>query len=109
MKNFVQRGDNLTLTAPYGLTSGQGALVGAIFGVASADAAINTDVVLVTEGVFDLTKAAGALTAGALVYWDNVNRNVTATATGNKLIGATTRAAASGDATARVLVTGQVS
>ena len=62
-----------------------------------------------TEGVFDLAKAAGAVTQGQLVYWDNVAKNVTTTATSNKLIGVATQAALSGDANVRVKVTGQVS
>lgn len=102
MKNFVQRGENLTLTAPRALTSGAGFLVGSIFGVASNAAASGAPVVGVTEGVFDLPKAAGAITAGAKVYWDNTAFNVTTTATNNTLIGVATQAAASGDATTRV-------
>ncbi len=37
MKNYVQKGETLTLAAPYAVSSGAGALVGAIFGVAAAD------------------------------------------------------------------------
>ena len=39
MKNYVQPGNTLTLTAPYAVTSGDGLLVGSIFGVAGGDAA----------------------------------------------------------------------
>lgn len=102
MKNFVQPGDNLDLIAPRALVSGAGFLVGAIFGVASTDAAQNAPVVGVTRGVFDLPKAAGAITQGQKLYWDNAAFNVTTTAGGNTLIGAATQAAAAGDATARV-------
>ena len=36
MKNFIQRGDVITVTAPTGgVTSGQGVLVGNLFGIAS--------------------------------------------------------------------------
>ena len=102
MKNFVQQGENLTLTAPRTLTSGAGFLVGSIFAVASNAAANGAPVVGVTEGVFDLPKATGAITAGAKVYWDNTAFNVSTTATNNTLIGVATQAAASNDATARV-------
>lgn len=102
MKNFVQRGDTLTLVAPYDVASGAGLLVGAIFAVATA-AALNTkDVEARTEGVYDLPKAAGAVTQGAKLYWDNAAKNVTTTAAGNTLIGVATQAAAGGDATTRV-------
>jgi len=98
MKNFVMEGRTITLTAPYAVTSGQGLLVGSIFGVASADAAISTDVESVLEGVFTLTKATGAAWAvGALIYWDNAARNCTTTVATNKLIGVAQAAALSGD------------
>jgi len=110
MRNYVQPGKTLTLTAPYALTSGQGALVGAIFGVAKTDLASGASGEFQTEDVIDLTKAAGvAITQGALVYWDNAARNVTTTAGSNKVIGAATQAAAGADPTARVKLTGQVS
>ena len=106
MKNFVQKGENLDLTAPRALASGEGFIVGSIFAVASAAAANGAPVVGVVDGVFDLPKAAGAVTAGAKLYWDNTAFNVTTTSTSNTLIGVATRAAASGDATARVRLNG---
>jgi len=107
MKNFLMEGKTLTLTAPYALTSGQGLLVGSIFGVASADAAISTEVEAVTEGVFTLAKATGAAwTVGALIYWDNTNKNCTTTVGSNKLIGVAITAAASGDTIGNVRLNG---
>ena len=44
MKNSVQPGNTMTLTAPYAVTSGDGLLVGSIFGIASGDAALNDPV-----------------------------------------------------------------
>lgn len=108
MKNFVQPGNNLTLTAPRDLVSGAGFLVGAIFAVASNTVESGDPVAGVTEGVFDLPKAAGAVTAGQKLYWNNTAFNLTTTATDNTLVGAATQAAASGDATARVKLTGQI-
>lgn len=109
MKNHIQMGKNLTLPAPYALTSGQGALVGSIFGVASSDAAITADVVLVREGVCDLTKvAATAIAQGAKVYWDNAARNITTISAGNTLVGAAAAAALSADATVYVLLDGAI-
>lgn len=108
MKNYVQKGENLTFTAPRALASGAGFLVGSIFAVASADAASGAPVVGVTEDVFDLPKATGAVTAGAKAYWDNTAFVVTTSASGTVLIGAFTQAAASADATGRVKLTGQI-
>ena len=62
MKNYVQPGETLTLTAPRALASGAGLLVGSIFAIATADAAQGANVEAITRGVFDLPKAAGAVT-----------------------------------------------
>ena len=88
MKNFVAVGNILTLPAPAALTSGQGALIGSIFGVAQKDASNGEDVAILVTGVFELPKAASqAWTVGAKVYWDNAAKNTTTTVTGNTLIG----------------------
>lgn len=97
MKNYVQPGNTITLTAPYAVTSGDGLLVGSIFGIASADAALNDPVEAALTGVFDLTKAGSqAWTAGAKVYWDDTNKRTTSVATSNTLIGVATEAVAGG-------------
>ena len=70
MRNSLYSGNNVTLPAPYALTSGQVAQVGSIIGVAQAAAAISADVVLVRQGVFTLTKTAaqaGSETMGELL------------------------------------------
>lgn len=56
--NFVQPGENLTVTAPEAVVSGDGVIVGDLFGIASFDAETAEDVVLVTEGVFTLNKVS---------------------------------------------------
>ena len=58
MRNYVQPGDSLALAVPYagGVTSGQGVLVGALFGVAAVDAVQNAVIEAATQGVFDITK-----------------------------------------------------
>ena len=109
MKNFVQTGKTLTLTAPYAVSSGGGALVGSIFGVAAGDVASGEDGEFDVAGVFDLTRESGAGTAwtvGTLIYWDNTNKRITKTLTGNKLIGVAVKTAADGDATGRVRLNG---
>ena len=97
MKNYVQPGNTITLTAPYAVTSGDGLLVGSIFGIASADAALNDPVEAALVGVFDLTKVGSqAWTVGAKVYWDDTNKRTTSVATSNTLIGVATEAVAGG-------------
>jgi predicted RecA/RadA family phage recombinase len=107
MKNFVMAGTTVTLTAPAAVTSGQGLLVGSIFGLASASAAIGEEVEAVTEGVFDIVKTAAQVFAqGAKVYWDNAAKSVTSVTAGNSLIGVALVAALGADATARVRLNG---
>ena len=79
------------------MTSGDGVLVGSIFGIASADAAWNDPVEAALTGVFDLTKVGSqAWTVGAKVYWDDTNKRTTSVATSNTLIGVATEAVAGG-------------
>ena len=107
MKNYVQPGDILTLTAPYDRTSGQGALVGSMFGVAVRDVLNGASGQFQTIGVFELDKtSAQAWTEGSLIYWDNTNKVATTTATSNKLIGAAVAAAANPSATGLVRLNG---
>ena len=97
MKNYVQPGNTITLTAPYAVTSGDGLLVGSIFGIASGDAALNDPVEAALVGVFDITKVGSqAWTVGAKVYWDDTNKRITSVATSNTLIGVATEAVAGG-------------
>ncbi len=108
MKNWIQPGDIVTVVAPAILTSGSGFMVGALFGVASSDAATGDNVEMAVTGVVDLPKAAVAITQGAKVYWISATNNVTTTAAGNTLIGCAIVAAAIGDSTVRVRLNGVV-
>ncbi|HEX8382445.1 MAG TPA: capsid cement protein [Sphingomonas sp.] len=102
MKNFIQPGVNLDCIAPYALAIGNGFLDGDEFAVASTDAAPGAPVVGVTAGVFELPKAAVAITRKTRAFWDNAARLVTNVAAGNKLIGIFQAGAASGAATVAV-------
>lgn len=72
MKNYVQPGDSITVTAAAAATSGDGVLMGSLFGIASGTAAIGESLVLTTNGVFTMPKVStDAFTVGATVYWDD--------------------------------------
>jgi predicted RecA/RadA family phage recombinase len=105
MKNFKQKGETLTLTAPADVLSGAGVLVGSIFGVASGDALSGADVQVATQGVFNLAKDGSSFTVGARCYWDNSAKALTSTASSNKLVGVAMAVAATGDATVDALLT----
>ena len=97
MKTYVQPGNTITLTAPYAVTSGDGLLVGSIFGVAAGTAELGEPVEATLTGVFDITKIGSqAWTAGTKVYWDNTSKRCTTVATDNTLIGVATEAEAGG-------------
>lgn len=105
MKNYVAPGDSLTVIAPAAVLSGAPVLIGSLFGVAATDAAISTEVVIITSGVFDLPKtAAQAWTAGALLYWSGTA--VTNVASTNKLIGCAARAELAAATVGRVRLNG---
>lgn len=109
MKNLVADGNTVTVAAPAAVSSGDGVLVGSMFGVAQTDAANGADVVLVTTGVFDLPKVGSqAWTVGVKVYWDDGNSRTTSVSTDNTLIGVAVAAVAggAGDTTGRVRLNG---
>ena len=103
MKNFVQEGDILTVTAPAAILSGAGVQIGAIFGIAQTDAASGTPVAIKRKGVFTHAKtSAEAWTIGAKIYWDAT------TASTNTLVGTAAAAASNPSATGTVLLDGAI-
>lgn len=112
---LVQSDTNIDYTPSSAVVAGQVVVQGVLVGVAHAAIASGVLGSLDIAGVFDLVKATGAITAGALVYWDADGDPVggtagtgaaTTTSSGNILIGPAVRAAASGDTTARVTLRG---
>lgn len=78
MKNFIQKGCVLTLTAPADVKAGDFILVGKIGGVAATDAAQDDPVEVLTEGVFEVSLTGAAV--GDPVYWDGSAFTLVATA-----------------------------
>ncbi|GIK80952.1 MAG: hypothetical protein BroJett024_20570 [Alphaproteobacteria bacterium] len=97
MKNYVQPGNTIPLTAPYDVASGDGLLVGSIFGVATSAALNGEAIEAALVGVFDLKKVGSqAWAAGDKIYWDNTAKETTKTTTSNTLIGVAIEAVGSG-------------
>ena len=112
MKNFVQEGNTITVTAPAAIASGQLVVVGSINGVAAFDAASGADLEVTVEGVFELPKATTDVIAqGDKLYWDSGQAKLTKTAgSGSKpMVGVATAAAANSVTTVNCLLmpTGQ--
>jgi len=103
MKNFIQEGKTITVTAPAAVASGQYITVGAIRGVAAFDAAQGEPVEVATEGVFTLPKvAADNIAAGDLLYWTGTACTKTAGTGSKPLVGVAVKPAGSGVATVAV-------
>ena len=115
MRNYVQRGENITVPAPAvtGCASGDLVIVGAMAGVAAETAAAGEPVDLVTIGCFTLPKVSGQINLGARVYADATGKITTAADDGGTptpaafpLIGVATQAAGSDDGTVTVRLNG---
>ncbi|WP_367714511.1 DUF2190 family protein [Nitratireductor sp. GISD-1A_MAKvit] len=102
MRNYIQPGDTLDLTAPAGgVQSGQILKIGDLVGVASTDAAEGHKVAVAVEGVFSLPKETGTgLSEGAKAYW--TGSEISGTASGNTLCGHVIEAASAGAVTVKV-------
>lgn len=107
MKNYVQPGNMVTVTAPAAVSSGEGVVVGSMFGIAATSADSGEPVSLALEGVFDLPKdSIDTFAAGALVSWDAAGKKCEAPGSGRYPIGHATQAAGSGAGTVRVRLSG---
>lgn len=107
MKNFVQEGHVLTLAVPYDVVSGAGFQVGALFAIATTDAAAGTQVEGSMMGVFTLPKTgAQAWAIGARIYWDNTNKRCDSDSTKGGFIGVATVDAANPSSVGNVRLNG---
>ena len=89
MKNFIEKGDALTLTAPVGgVVSDTPYLVGVTVVIATETVAAGLPFVGIICGCVDVPKLAEeAWSEGLKVCWDDVAKVFTATAGGNTLAG----------------------
>ncbi len=109
MKSFVQKGETITLTAPYAVASGAPFKVGAFVAVAVSTAALGVAVEGKTEGVFDLPKvSAQAWNVGDKIYWDDTAKLMTTVVGTNTLCGAAAAAAVNPSAIGRVYLDGTI-
>jgi len=111
MKSFIQNGDYLDVIAPADIKSGEGLLIGGLFGVAIADIDSGKAGVLAIKGVYDLAKVEsdGGSAAWAPAYWDATAKKVTGVSSGNTLVGLFAEANLTADKFAKVLVNSQPS
>lgn len=110
MKNFVQHGDMITVTAAAAVTSGQLVRANGLIGVAATSVASGQPVEIKTSGVFDLPKtSAQAWQVGQPVYAIAASGLLTNVAgAGNYLVGVAVADAANPSATGRVRLNGSL-
>ena len=108
MKTYIQNGHVITVPTPTGgIASGEGLIVGNIFGIAAYSAAEGDPLELATTGVYKLPKATAAVLAvGARVAWDNTAKQVNTPGSGRFPIGIATEAAGTGVTTVAVRLDG---
>lgn len=104
MKNFVQKGETLTLTPAADVAAGAGYLFGAgLFGVATSAVASGTAGEFATEGVVEIAKTSAlAISVGDRVFWDATNRVVNKTSAAQVCVGVAVAAAANPSATVKI-------
>lgn len=110
MKNFVQSGKYLEITAPAAIASGEGVLIGDLFGVAVTDIANTENGILAVDGVYKIAKAIDVGSGGTIwapAYFDATQKKVTAIATGNTQIGLFTETTLDAATSASVLLDAQ--
>jgi predicted RecA/RadA family phage recombinase len=110
MKNFVQKGDALTLTPGANVASGVGYLFGvALFGVAETDVTSGQPGVFKCEGVVEIAKTSAlAISVGDRLFWDSTNKCVNKTTTAQQCVGIAVEAASNPSATVKMLLESSV-
>lgn len=104
MKNFIEDGNTINVTATDTIKSGDMvALTGKIV-IAITDAAVNETIACKTNGVFEIPKDTGAVTQGQALYYNATSKKITTTQNTNVLVGYAHEAAESGDATVKVRI-----
>ena len=102
MADFVHEGTAIDYTPGSDIAAGAVVVQGDLVGIAKSPIASGVLGSIDVAGVFDFPKASGVIAVGVKIYWDDSGNVATTTASSNKLIGKTTLAALTGDATVRV-------
>lgn len=107
MRNYIQRGDTITVPSPAAVTGGSPVLIGQLFGVAAGDAEQGEDLDLGVVGVFELPKVgANEFAIGDAVYFDSGTKLLTSTSEANVRIGVAVKTVDNSSATATVRLAG---
>ena len=104
MKTYIQPGHTLSVIAPAGgVLSGQGVLIGTLFGIAQYDAVEGAELEILTEGVVEIPKTSALpIDVGDRLFWEGANKVVNKTATAQVCVGIAVSAAANPSASVRI-------
>lgn len=105
--NYLMSGDVIDYTNGSGsaIASGAPVLVGARLGISLAAIPDGSTGSVRMRGVFTVAKLSSDTPAqGALLYWDNTNKRLTTTSSGNTLAGYAAKAAGSGATTVEISI-----
>lgn len=104
-RNHIADGEHFDYTAPGAVASGDVVLMGATVGVSLNTLATGQVGAVKVTGVFSVPKlSTDTMAQGALLYWDNTNKRMTTTASGNTLAGRAYAAAGNGATTVQALL-----
>lgn len=107
MKNYLQEGSTLPITASRAVLAGAMISAGMLAGVAVHDAATGTAVEIETKGCFSIAKTTGqAWAVGDPIYLITATGICTTAKTGNLFVGVAIEAAASADTTGSIRLNG---
>jgi predicted RecA/RadA family phage recombinase len=102
MKNFVQPGNVVSISAPKAMASGEGILIGKLFGISTKATTAAGVIEMLIEGVVSMKKAAGlgAFNEGDAVTFDSVSQTIVASGTaGAHVVGLCVEASSPDDPT----------
>jgi predicted RecA/RadA family phage recombinase len=101
-QNYIESGDVKDFTLSGTVASGALVAIGDMVGVALSAGVSGQTIGVRLSGVFEVAKAAGAITIGAKLYLASGAVTTTDNSGANKFVGYAWTAAASGDATVQV-------
>lgn len=109
MRNYIQKGDNLTIPAPVDTESGAPVLIGNLFGIAAHSALAGEPLTIKRDGVYTMAKEpTAAFTEGELVWFDPATKLLGEQGAGKHLVGAAVIVAGNGTATVDAVLAGGV-
>ena len=84
---FLHEGHSIHFIPTEAVSAGSVVILGHLVGIAKLNISPGEFGVIALEGVYEMAKENVAMATGDFAYWDQANRKVTATATGNVYLG----------------------